>query len=212
LPDFSVFEKKRTFVSASPNTFDMESKTTLRTIVRNASAQKDGERLTEISGRIMQAVERMDEFVRSHDVALYWSLPDEVRTHAFAERWSASKRIWLPVMRGERLSLRRFTGRDALTAARFGILEPSSRQEIAPEAVDLIVVPGMGFDARGNRLGRGKGFYDRLLAAEGALKVGVCFDFQFFDRIPVEPHDRPVDRVVCGSADGAVVFDPQRGA
>lgn len=190
----------------------MESKTTLRTLVRSASARKESESLTEISERIMQAVERMDEFVRARDVALYWSLPDEVRTHAFAERWSESKRIWLPVMRGEHLSLRRFTGREALDTARFGIQEPSSRQEIAPAAVDLIVVPGMGFDAHGNRLGRGKGFYDRLLATEGPLKVGVCFDFQLFDRIPVEPHDRPVDRVVCGSADGIAVFGGEHKA
>ena len=68
----------------------------------------------------------------------------------------------------------------------------------------------MGFDAQGNRLGRGKGFYDRLLASEGPLKVGVCFDFQFFERIPVEPHDRPVDRVVCSTADRAVVFGEGR--
>ena len=70
----------------------------------------------------------------------------------------------------------------------------------------------MGFDAHGNRLGRGKGFYDRLLTTEGPLKVGVCFDFQLFDRIPVEPHDRPVDRVVCGSADGTAVFGGEHKA
>ena len=183
----------------------MESKTSLRAAVHSESARRDARSLAEMSERIAAAVEGMDEFVRARDVALYWSLPDEVRTHALAERWHGRKRIWLPVMRGEELSLRRFTGRDGLREARFGILEPSSGEEIRIGAVDLIVVPGMGFDAQGNRLGRGKGFYDRLLASEGPLKVGVCFDFQLFERIPVEPHDRPVDRVVCPTADGAVV-------
>ena len=178
----------------------MESKTSLRAAVRSESARRDARSLTEMSERIAAAVEGMDEFVRARDVALYWSLPDEVRTHALAERWYGRKRIWLPVMRGEELSLRRFTGRDGLREARFGILEPSSGEEIRIGAVDLIVVPGMGFDAQGNR----------LLASEGPLKVGVCFDFQFFERIPVEPHDRPVDRVVCSTADRAVVFGEGR--
>lgn len=87
MPDFSVFGKKRTFVSVSENTEKMESKTSLRAAVRSESARRDARSLAEMSERIAAAVEGMDEFVRARDVALYWSLPDEVRTHALAERW-----------------------------------------------------------------------------------------------------------------------------
>ena len=184
----------------------MESKTSLRASVRSESARRGEKQLEEISERIMAAVERMDEFVRARDVAFYWALPDEVRTQAFAERWSGKKRLWLPVMRGDSLVLRRFTDKESLIPARFGILEPSSPEEIPVREVGLIVVPGMGFDAEGDRLGRGKGFYDRILCSDGPLKIGVCFDFQFFERIPTEPHDRYVDRVVCGSTAGTTVF------
>jgi 5-formyltetrahydrofolate cyclo-ligase len=63
--------------------------------------------------------------------------------------------------------------------------------------VELIVVPGVAFDPTGNRMGRGRGFYDRLLkSTPNAMKVGVAYDFQLLDKIPVEPHDVPMDSVI----------------
>jgi 5-formyltetrahydrofolate cyclo-ligase len=60
----------------------------------------------------------------------------------------------------------------------------------------LVLVPGVAFDLRGRRLGRGKGFYDRLLADAGGLKCGVAFDEQIVTEIPVEPHDVSVDCIL----------------
>jgi len=57
----------------------------------------------------------------------------------------------------------------------------------------LIVAPGIAFDLRGRRLGRGKGFYDRLLANAAGVKCGICFDEQLLAEIPVEPHDVALD-------------------
>jgi 5-formyltetrahydrofolate cyclo-ligase len=62
-------------------------------------------------------------------------------------------------------------------------------------------VPAVAFDKDGNRLGRGKGFYDRLLNHTKAVKIGVAYDFQLVDEIPVEPHDIPVDRVITPMAE-----------
>lgn len=75
---------------------------------------------------------------------------------------------------------------------------PMSAARVPLAQVDAIVVPGLAFDPRGGRLGRGGGFYDRLLAEAPArtLVVGVCFDVQVVDRVPREAHDRPVHRVV----------------
>ena len=70
------------------------------------------------------------------------------------------------------------------------------RQDITTVQPDMLVVPGVAFDKDGNRLGRGKGFYDRLLQAETAFKVGFCFDFQLLPQIPVESFDMPMDAIV----------------
>jgi 5-formyltetrahydrofolate cyclo-ligase len=66
--------------------------------------------------------------------------------------------------------------------------------------LDLIVVPGLAFTAKGNRLGRGAGFYDRFLSGIPAttVKVGVCFEFQRVSEVPQESHDVKMDAVVCG--------------
>ena len=67
-------------------------------------------------------------------------------------------------------------------------------------AIDLILVPGCGFDLEGGRLGRGGGYYDRFLAGQvGVLKVGLCFECQMIDRLPTEAHDQSVDLIVTES-------------
>jgi len=73
---------------------------------------------------------------------------------------------------------------------RFGILEPAPQCEVLPlNRLDLVLVPGVAFDWHGRRLGRGKGFYDRLLAEVSGKACGVAFDQQMVETVPVEPHD-----------------------
>jgi 5-formyltetrahydrofolate cyclo-ligase len=77
-----------------------------------------------------------------------------------------------------------------LVLGRFGIREPAATcPEVALNRLDLALVPGVAFDTRGGRLGRGKGFYDRLLPAVNGLKCGVAFDEQIVDAVPVGPMD-----------------------
>lgn len=169
----------------------MESKSALRRIVRDRGELYDGRTRAAMSQRVMEAVGRFPPFADAASVALYWSLPAEVDTHAFVEKWAVRKKVYLPVMRGDGLSLRKFTGRNELREARFGIREPVGEEETCLRRIDLIVVPAMGYDPYGNRLGHGKGFYDRLLTREGPLKIGVCFEYQFFEHVPADAHDVP---------------------
>ena len=141
----------------------MESKSALRRIVRDRGELYDGRTRAAMSQRVMEAVGRFPPFADAASVALYWSLPAEVDTHAFVEKWAVRKKVYLPVMRGDGLSLRKFTGRNELREARFGIREPVGEEETCLRRIDLIVVPAMGYDPYGNRLGHGKGFYDRRL-------------------------------------------------
>ena len=81
-----------------------------------------------------------------------------------------------------------------IVAGKFGVREPAaSCAEIPLNQFNLILVPGMAFDFSGNRLGRGQGFYDRLLENASGIKCGVCHDFQLLEKIPSEPHDAKVD-------------------
>lgn len=84
-----------------------------------------------------------------------------------------------------------------LVTGPFGVREPTADCPLAPmNRLDLALVPGLGFDARGHRLGRGKGHYDRLLVGFTGMKIGVAFDFQIVTEVPAEPHDIVLDAVV----------------
>ena len=153
------------------------------------------------SETVMRGVEALPEFQRARVVLLYWSMADEVQTHAFVERWYKEKTLLLPCVDGDDLRLRQYTGPECMVAGeQFGIGEPTGEEWTDLDAVELIVVPGVAFDRRNNRMGRGRGFYDRLLkSTPNAVKVGVAYDFQILDSIPVEPHDVKMDRVITES-------------
>jgi len=84
----------------------------------------------------------------------------------------------------------------------FGIREPiaalRAERTVSPETLDAVVMPGVAFDRRGNRIGYGKGYFDRLLETlrSDCLKIGLAFDCQIFSALPTEPHDIPVDHLV----------------
>ena len=84
-----------------------------------------------------------------------------------------------------------------IVTGKFGVREPAAIcGEIPLNEFDLVLVPGMAFDLAGNRLGRGRGFYDRLLAETSGIKCGVGYDFQLLEKIPTEPHDAKVDFIL----------------
>ena len=152
------------------------------------------------SDTIMRRLEQEPLWAEAQVVLLYWSMADEVQTHGFVERWYREKTLLLPCVDGDDLRLRQYTGPACMVAGeQFGIGEPTAD---TPEwtdlgAVQLIVVPGVAFDRYGNRMGRGRGFYDRLLkSTPNAVKVGVAYDFQMLDSIPTEPHDVKMDLVI----------------
>lgn len=147
---------------------------------------------------IMRQVETLPAFQQARVVLLYWSMADEVQTHAFVERWHSEKTLLLPCVDGDDLRLRQYTGLQCMVAGeQFGIGEPTGEEYTDLDHIDLIIVPGVAFDRQGNRMGRGRGFYDRLLkTTPTAVKVGLAFDFQMLDHIPVEAHDIRMNLVI----------------
>lgn len=188
----------------------LSTKAALRKELLHTCATRSPQWLAEASEKITAALEQSEPFLRADTVALYWALGGEVATQRLLEKWHTHKTILLPVIAGDHLILRPYTGQSCLAEACYGIHEPqgepSSEPSARPEAIDLIVVPGVGFDRRGHRLGRGKGFYDRLLATTRATKIGICFDFQLLGVIPAEPHDVAMDMILSGSDAGAELF------
>ena len=86
--------------------------------------------------------------------------------------------------------------------SRFGILEPAKESEpVDIRKINLILVPGLAFDWNGNRLGHGKGYYDRFLerCGKNTHTIGIAFRFQVFDSIPFDPHDKRMDEIVTES-------------
>ena len=171
----------------------------LRTLMRQKKGQFTQQQLCELSLPIVNRI--MPMLADASVVVAYYSLPDEVDTHNMINQLVAEgKTVYLPkVISGEDMVLCRYTGAESLREGAFGIMEPVGPEISADEAVDVVLVPGMAFDAEGNRLGRGKGYYDRFLKSLNNPRprlIGVCFDFQKVDVVPTEPTDVKVDVVV----------------
>lgn len=107
------------------------------------------------------------------------------------------KRIILPVVTGDELELRVYTGPQDLAIGSYGIAEPTGAPFTDYETIDLAVIPGVAFDRYGHRLGRGKGYYDRLLPQIPASKVGICFPFQLIEEVPAEAFDFRMDTIIA---------------
>ncbi|WP_370449270.1 5-formyltetrahydrofolate cyclo-ligase [Parabacteroides sp. AF14-59] len=153
--------------------------------------------LLDFSETILKQLEETELFRQASCVALYNAIPGEVQTATFLEKWYDKKQLLLPLVVGNDLRLLPYEGIDTLKPGIFGILEPADQETTIPETdIDLIIVPGVAFDRQLNRMGRGKGYYDRLLSTLQAPKIGICFDFQLQEMIPVEPFDKKMDMII----------------
>ena len=149
------------------------------------------------SFKIFDQIEKLDVFQKSKVIMVYWSMPDEVFTHDFVQKYVGKKKIILPVVKGDVLVLKEFTGTSNMVVGQsFGISEPGGVPFEELDKIDIIIVPGVAFDKDNNRLGRGKAYYDKLLSQTNALKIGVCFDFQIIESVPVDKHDIKMDLVI----------------
>jgi len=143
----------------------------------------------------IELCDRLEAQLRSaHTILFFAPMPEELDIWPLLEKFLAGGKVCgLPFYSSATknyLARRVENLANDVSAGYFGIREPSaSCPEIPLETFDLVLVPGLAFDWNGNRLGRGKGFYDRLLATVTGLKCGVGYNVQLLARIPAEPHD-----------------------
>lgn len=144
---------------------------------------------------VYRQVEQNPAFMLAERILVYHSLPDELSTLDFIDRWHTRKRFFLPRVNGVNLDILPYD-RSRLHLGAFHIEEPDGEELTPVEDIELIIVPGVAYDRRGCRVGRGKGYYDRLLSGTKAVKIGVAYDFQLVDDIDTDEFDVPVDIVI----------------
>jgi 5-formyltetrahydrofolate cyclo-ligase len=153
------------------------------------------------SERAGQLLSEQTAWQQAGVVLLYWPLNLELDTRPIiASALRTHKTVALPRFNpaaGEYEPVQVMDLAADLVPGLLGILEPHAHcPPVEPIRLDFSLVPGLGFGLNGQRLGRGKGYYDRMLVRVGGLKCGVAFDEQVVGGIPQEPHDVPVDRLL----------------
>ncbi|MDD4609008.1 MAG: 5-formyltetrahydrofolate cyclo-ligase [Bacteroidaceae bacterium] len=170
-----------------------EIKQTIRKEISDLKKGNTHSFITTASASIWKQIAEQEEFKQRRTLLLYHALPDEVQTIDFLEQWYTSKCILLPVVVGDILHLKQYVGKEAVKKSAYHILEPTGEPFTALNQIELSCIPGVAFDKKGNRLGRGKGYYDKLLPNIAGLKWGICFDFQVRESLPHEEHDIQMD-------------------
>lgn len=172
------------------------SKQQLRKKIAELKKEQSVESLILHSEQALTVLEQLPIFKEAQFILLYHSLKDEVQTASFIEKWKDTKTIILPVVEGDILKLKIYNKTTDLAIGAFGIEEPTGEYFCEYNKIDLAIVPGVSFDTLRNRLGRGKGFYDKLLPSISAYKIGLCYGFQVSKQIPTEIHDTPMDAIL----------------
>jgi len=161
-----------------------------------AASRPDFQTLEKMSAAIVEKFQTLELFQQAKTVGAYMPLPDEVDITPLFQ--PLEKQFYIPAFDETSGGYRLAEYTAELKKGKFGIPEPTN-PVFAPEELDLIIVPGVAFDHAGHRLGRGGGFYDRLLPQYQAVRVGICFDFQCLENVPAEPHDCNIDLLITKS-------------
>ena len=173
----------------------MTTKQELRQAIRRQKQMFSGDDASETLRQLRQH----PRLINADTLLLYSALQDEVPTQSLLDELVAQgKTVLLPrVVSDTDMELRQYTGLQDLQVGAFGILEPTGKLFTDYEKIDVAVVPGMAFDKKGHRLGRGKGYYDRFLRLlPKTYKIGICFSWQLVDNVPTDEHDILMDHIL----------------
>jgi len=181
-----------------PNEQKKKLRTELRTRLRSIDAAAMHTRSLAVSHQLTET----PEFKSATAVMLFLSLTGEVDTRPIALRaWQAGKTVTVPLVSHEQkhmipVVLRSFD--EPMERDRYGVRTPSTTTPFPIDLIDLVIMPGLGFDRRGRRLGRGAGFFDRFLARRefGGLSCGLAVDEQLVATLPTADHDQHLDMLV----------------
>ena len=148
----------------------------------------------ELSKIIIDKVISLDIYKDARVVAIYNSLKDEVDTTYLINEALSNKIVLLPSIINNEMVFIKINSNTKYNKGNLGILEPSGRVYL--DNIDIMIVPGISFDRRGNRLGFGMGYYDKYLSNKDIYKIGICFNDQIIDLVPHNELDIKMDMVI----------------
>lgn len=173
----------------------MDKRSLRKEVSARIAAMTDREKARE-SAAVAEKIARLG--LEDKKVFIYNSLSDEVDTSEAIKELAKNNEVYLPVVDGEKMYLARYDGSGRTGA--YGITEPTGKRYSAKEiSPDVCVTPLRAFDAELNRLGRGKGYYDRFFAECDCEKIAIAFDCQKVDALDTDAHDVKVDAVLTAS-------------
>ncbi|MCK5850011.1 MAG: 5-formyltetrahydrofolate cyclo-ligase [Kiritimatiellae bacterium] len=180
------------------------NKREVRQIVRGRQNGVDTSWVAEASVVVQRRIMELPEFVTAEVVGCYMAMAVEVQTTVVIEKCrSEGKAVCVPAFCPESgwYRLMRMDKDVSLVPGPLGILEPEQGEWVEIGEIDLILVPGLGFDRHGGRVGHGGGYYDRMMSGADAslCKVGMSFEFQMFDRVLMKENDVLMDIVATES-------------
>jgi 5-formyltetrahydrofolate cyclo-ligase len=156
----------------------------------------------EKSKQIKDTLFNLQEFQKANNIFFYVSYDNEVNTHDMIKKcMPIGKNVFVPICNKEDkiLFLSKIEKWTDLKPGSFDILEPKKDKikQVSIYKIDLTLIPGIGFDEQGFRLGHGFGYYDKLLKnSTNAINIGLAFEIQIVEKIPIELHDLPVDLII----------------
>ena len=150
------------------------------------------------SQQILDQLEQMTCFHEAKTILLYYPIQNEVDVLPLVKKYKREKTLLFPVSHRRGMTVHPYAGNEHMHRGKFGIPEPTT--PAYDGEIDLVIVPAVAFDAKGRRLGRGGGYYDRFIKKlTHTVLVGVGYDFQLVDEVPAARHDQRVHRIILPS-------------
>ena len=170
----------------------MNLKQDLRYTLRKVLKQLSHERREYAASQLIAQLSEDSHFLSSDKVMIYYAMATEVSTEAVLEQWGDEKTFFFPTLVDGKIQVCPYEGKARMKEGQFGIWEPTTAPLSDLSTLDSILVPGVGFDSQGHRLGHGRAYYDSFLSQRSLQNVhcvGVAFSEQVLSEIPTEPHD-----------------------
>ncbi len=176
----------------------MPSKEVLRSLIRQRRSLLTEEEWKRKSKKVTEQLKRvLNLYPHAESFLFYYPVNREPEITPLAEELlKAGKSVAFPKVSGKEMLPVEVASLEELSRGKFGIPEPPLDFRRVLKSADVVFVPGLAFDRFGFRVGYGGGYYDRFLKSFPVkVKVGVCFSFQLFERVPHDPFDVPVDYI-----------------
>ena len=173
-----------------------QEKKRLRELLKQKRRILTKEQVAEQSAIILAHLEQLPSFVAAKAVLIYYPTHNEVDLLPLIKKYKREKTFLFPVVHRQSMDACPYEGNAKMHRGQFNIPEPTT--EPYKEPIDLIILPGVGFDKHGNRLGQGGGYYDRFLAAghKQSVLVAVAYDFQLVEKVPTNRRDKKMDYII----------------